>query len=348
MSTKYGCFYKLFKNNFWHHVYRRRGYILSSVFSSYKTLNFPTVLFRKKEHRNGFLHLLPALALMSQELQSQVTVTDVEENVAHLLTLAQIALQKGDLDRAEAILQIGLKLCEDHKIMLAVPYMYDILITIAFVQNDVEKAETLLVNILEKLAQSGVSENDHNIVDFKLRLARTYSGASKRDLAEIGFKTCLEAQKLKILQGDVSSRTGLLYVNVLFWYSIHMVRNEQYKEAKQMLRTAYDYSNQIKGLTPYQEMDILYTLSDLNVELEDYEMALQNILSAILLGNGMSTTDLPRCYVKLARIYVKLGALEQAEKSALEGVKLAKVFSNTEVEEEAQQVIEQIKSKTTE
>lgn len=189
------------------------------------------------------LFLFPPLKFISNDdVSSEISIADVEDNLSHILTLARFALEKGDTERAEAIIQMGLKVSEEHEVFLALPFMYDILITIAFATNDTEKAEGLLVDVVEKLAQIGTPENDHYIVDFKLRLARIYSADKKNDLAEIGFKTCLETQKQKLMDGDTTMRTGMLYVNCLFWFGIHKIRNERYREAKQMLDTAYDYS----------------------------------------------------------------------------------------------------------
>lgn len=189
------------------------------------------------------LFISPLRFINNGNISSEITITDVEDNLSHILTLARLALEKGDTERAEAIIQMGLKVSEENEIYVALPFLYDILITIAFASNDTEKAESLLVNVVEKLAQIGTPETDHYIVDFKLRLARIYSADKKNDLAEIGFKTCLETQKKKLLDGDTTMRTGMLYVNVLFWYGIHKIRNERYREAKQMLDTAYDYSS---------------------------------------------------------------------------------------------------------
>ncbi|XP_017778869.1 PREDICTED: uncharacterized protein LOC108564358, partial [Nicrophorus vespilloides] len=221
-------------------------------------------------------------------------ITDIEDNITHLIILAKVALEKGDKERAEAILQMGLKICEENNIFFGIPYMYDILATIALTEGDIKKAEDLLINVIEKMIQNETSEDSYHIIDFKLRLSRIYSTYREYDLAEIGFKTCLEAQKSKILNGDVSTKTGMLYVNILFWYGIHKIRNYNYESAKILLDTAYDYSNKIKGLSSYQEMVILYTLADLNLELEQYDIALINMQNAVMLGKGIGSMDLPR------------------------------------------------------
>lgn len=341
MSTaKWARFLSVFNiNKPWHQYFNRTVHLSNHLrhFCKYS----PHRCFFKNA---VYLLFFPPLKLISNndDVSSEITLNDVEENLSHLLTLARIALEKGDTEKAEAIIQMGLKISEEHGLLIAVPFMYDILITIAFAANNLEKAENLLVDVVEKMAQIGTPENDHYIVDFKLRLARIYSANKNNELAEIGFKTCLETQKQKLLDGDTTMRTGMLYVNVLFWYGVHKYKNGRHKEAKEMLDVAYDYSTQIKGLTPYQEMVILTTLSDLNMELGEYDSALQLMKNAIMLGKGISSVDLPKSYVKLARIYVKMGSTDLAKQSALEGQKLAGLFYNASLMMEAKILLDEI------
>lgn len=339
MSTKWKSFYKIFvpsllcRRNFRHPKVKK--------YISPKCWPYNIQVTKVIPVFTGMI-LSSALITNKDVSSDDISITDVEDNVAHLLTLARIALEKGDTERAEAILELGLKICEEHKLYIALPYMYDILVTVAFAENNVTKAENLLVDVIEKLAQVGFPETDHYIIDFKLRLARVYSTYKENELAEIGFRTCLDTQKEKLNQGDLTARTGMLYVNALFWFAVHKVRNEHYGEAKEMLMSAHEYANKIKGLSPYQEMIIQYTLADINAELEDYSLALQNITNAILLGKGISSTDLPRCYIKLAKVYAKMDAKEKAKESAIEGLKLAKLFNNTDMIKEAQSVLDKL------
>lgn len=192
------------------------------------------------------------------------------------------------------------------------------------------------------MLQLGVPENDTQIVDFKLRLARIYSANNDDTLAEIGFRNCLQDQENKIFKGDTSSKTGLLYVNVLFWYGLHQIKTAQYYTAKQLIDSAYSYSQKIKGLSPYQEMIILTTLSDLNTQLEEYEIALQNLMSAILLGKGIGSMDLPKCYLKLGKIYKKIGSETTAEKWLKEALDLATLLGDAHVIDECQKLLNEI------
>lgn len=276
---------------------------------------------------------------------NQVNQFDVEENIAHLMSLARIALEKGDTERASAILEMGIKICEEYEVYAALPYLYDILASISFAMGNMDKAELLLVSAIEKLVQVGASENDSQVVDFQLRLSRIYSAYEKNDLAEIGFRDCLQKQKQKIFDGDTSTKTGMLYVNVLFWYGLHKIRSNEQKTAKELITSAYDYSLKIKGLSPYQEMVILYTLADLHMQLGENNLALQNMNSAILLGKGIGSTDMPRCYLKQAQIYMNLEVWQKAKESCEEAIKMASLFNDAALMGEAEFTLQKIQKK---
>lgn len=194
--------------------------------------------------------------------------------------------------------------------------------------------------IMEKMVQLGVPENDTQMVEFKLRLCRIYSSYNENILAEIGFKNCLRDQKEKILKGDTSSRTGLLYINVLFWYGFHKIKNDSIIEAKNLIDSAYNYSQKIKGLSPYQEMMILTTLGDLNTQLENYDMALQYLRSAILLGKGIGSMEMPKCYLNLGRIYQKIGSTSAARNWLTQAYDLGVLFNDTDVASVAKEILE--------
>lgn len=82
---------------------------------------------------------------------AQVTQFDVEENIGHLMTLARIALEKGETDRAVAILEMGIKICEEYQSYYIMPFMYDILAAISFATGNLAKAEELLVRVSTKI-----------------------------------------------------------------------------------------------------------------------------------------------------------------------------------------------------
>lgn len=82
------------------------------------------------------------------KLVVEVTQFDVEENVGHLMTLARIALERGETDKAVAILEMGIKICDEYESYYIMPYMYDILAAIFFAMGKMSRAEELLVQVV--------------------------------------------------------------------------------------------------------------------------------------------------------------------------------------------------------
>ncbi|KAJ8960798.1 hypothetical protein NQ318_020094 [Aromia moschata] len=294
---------------------------------------------RRHKFYKPLLWLTPCAAISPSPVATEITQYDVEENITQLVILARIAIEKGDLERAEAILEMGIHVSEEYHSYATLPYMYDILSSISFTTGNLKKAELLLVRIVEKMTQLGIPEDDTQLIDFKLRLARIHSFHGKRELAEVGFKSCLADQESKILGGDTSTKTGILYVNVLLWYALHKIKEKDYRRGKDLIDCARSYSMKIRGLTPYQEMLILYTLGDLNVHLGEHDVALQSLQSAVLIGKGIGSLNLPKYYLKLGKIYLKLGSKGIAGKWANEAQKLAEVLNDKEVAEEAEKML---------
>lgn len=269
---------------------------------------------------------------------------DVEENLAHLITLAKIALERGDMDRAQDILNLGLQISEEHKVYFGVPHLYDILAKIAISQGDLKQAQSLVTTAIEKLTMWGYADDDYNIVDFKLKLARIYCATGQETLAKIGFDNCLNYQIQKIENGDNSEKTGILYINVLFWYGVHMIKKDLYEEAKNMINIAYEYSTKIKGISVKQEMIILYTLADLNMELDDYNTALTSALNAVILCKKIGSVDTPLIYMKLGMIYEKMDFQEQAKFAYEEALKSASTFGYFDIVMDAEDALERLKN----
>lgn len=282
---------------------------------------FFTKFRNPKKHRNIIL----AFSLLTS-MWYETNKNDVEDNVGYLITLAKIALERGDSERAEDILHLCLQISEEHKLHTTVPVIYDILTKIAIGIGDLPKAQELCVTAIEKLTMWGYAEDDYNIIDFKLKLARIYSSSDNERMAKLGFDTCLKQQQGKIVSGDTSEKTGILYITILFWYGVHLIKQNNYVTAKSLINTAYEYSTKFKGLSVKQEMIILYMLSNVHTELGDYESALTCMLNATILGKSISSIDLPLCYMKLGYIYEQMGNIQEAKFAYEEASKYAKMY----------------------
>lgn len=111
-------------------------------------MNFDKWLQQLNQKRQKpYLAIIPYLGLQTSYISRGVNQYDVEENISHLMTLARIALERGETEKAIAILEMGIKISDEYKTYYAMPYMYDILASIAFAMGEFGKAEALLVQV---------------------------------------------------------------------------------------------------------------------------------------------------------------------------------------------------------
>lgn len=74
------------------------------------------------------------------------------------------------------------------KIQVGMSCVYEMLATIAYQNNEVERAQALLMTAVDKLLHSGMKNNDNTVTNFTLKLARIYDKQNRDDLAELGYK----------------------------------------------------------------------------------------------------------------------------------------------------------------
>ena len=83
-------------------------------------------------------------------------------------------LQRDDFKGAEQLLHIALKIAQDQNNDDGVTYIYDLLANLAFAQGHFNAAEKLFVNVMQRLLQVGVPEDDLKINHMSLKLAKIY------------------------------------------------------------------------------------------------------------------------------------------------------------------------------
>ena len=218
------------------------------------------------------------------------------------------------------------------------------LATLAYKDGDVNSAEKLLIEVIERLIADGISEDDNRIINFSMKLSRVYSYLKRDNLAELGFKNCISLQKRKIMNGIKEEESGMLWLSLLFWYGKFLLSRKRYDEASTYLEGALSASAQVKGVLSSQIMVILYNLSETAMAKKDYDGALIYLLNAVILGKGTNNSDLPMYYVKIGNAYLLKGVCDQAKVWCEEGRKVAKALRCKETEVEAVCCLKKLKA----
>lgn len=83
-----------------------------------------------------------------------------EEKMISIIKHSILCIQKGELEKAEQMLHIGLKMAQDLNNRDGVTYIYDVMANLAMEARQFVKAEKLFANVMQRLFQDGYKEND--------------------------------------------------------------------------------------------------------------------------------------------------------------------------------------------
>ena len=98
-----------------------------------------------------------------------------------------VYFQDGNYKKAETILNDALVI-SDRTQTVGVTCIYDMLATMAYRQGELSKAESLLIQVINKLKEMGLASEDNIIINFSLKLARLYGTKGEKNSAENVFK----------------------------------------------------------------------------------------------------------------------------------------------------------------
>lgn len=184
---------------------------------------------------------------------------EVERVISDMVVKAEKMVIDGKLPEAKAVLLEALKLAEDTTVFSNISSVYDLLSTIAFKEGGIPEAEDMLVKFIEKLIQLGYPENHNSIIRFKLKLSRLYQSVGNRDMAELGFRDCINTQEEKLMKNKASDElTSLIYVSSLFWYGRFLSEYGEYQKAKAVLKKALNSLASTHSVSAAQVMVVLY------------------------------------------------------------------------------------------
>ncbi|XP_044743389.1 tetratricopeptide repeat protein 19, mitochondrial-like [Chrysoperla carnea] len=274
---------------------------------------------------------------------SRPPCTDNKKNIEAIITMAEKALSEGQIQEAETILLVGLKIAENNDMEEEICQIYDCLINISYSIGDFGNAQDLIHQIVSRLIRTGMKTDDDVIITFKLKLARLYSHTANNEVAESTFKECISLQKNKLDSGPLSDKTGILYIDLLFWYGIFLFQNEKFEEALKNVELAYNYSNKIQGINSSQELVILSILAEILCALAQYDQAIVYLTNAIVIGKSINHPELALSYVLLGNIYLKKELIQEAKRWCEEGAKLSLQQRNIRGQQASRVCLDKIK-----
>nr|CAD7202695.1 unnamed protein product [Timema douglasi] len=127
-----------------------------------------------------------------------------------IINIAGTPPVKEEFKKAEQMLHLALKLAQQQQNDQAVTYIYDLMANLAYDTDDFSKAETLFVNVLQRLIASGAQHDDNRVLHISYKMADIYKKMGNIEKAEQGFQFCTERLENKLRVSPDEDTTLLL------------------------------------------------------------------------------------------------------------------------------------------
>nr|CAD7602673.1 unnamed protein product [Timema genevievae] len=122
-------------------------------------------LEKEDEKESLFAGFLNSFSLKEDEKESELIIT-IKRSI--------LLIQKEEFKKAEQMLHLALKLAQQQQNDQAVTYIHDLMANLAYDTEDLSKAETLFVNVLQRLIASGAQQDDNRVLHISYKMADIY------------------------------------------------------------------------------------------------------------------------------------------------------------------------------
>ncbi|XP_061111418.1 tetratricopeptide repeat protein 19, mitochondrial isoform X2 [Conger conger] len=121
-----------------------------------------------------------------------------EDEIIMLLKRAKLSIMQDELEAASGYLHQAIRLAHQSHNNQAIIYTYSLMANLAFVQGQLTNAEKLFKAAMSFLLSGGTSQDDNAVIEMSLKLATIYATQKRHELADHGFRFCIESLEAKI------------------------------------------------------------------------------------------------------------------------------------------------------
>jgi len=122
-----------------------------------------------------------------------------EENLEKTVKMAILAIQEGNLVRADKLLHVALKLANDMQYQAAATHIYCLMANLAMERGLLGQAERLFTEVLKRLMASGEAQDSNAVVEISLKLAQIFLAHGDIGKAEKGLEFSTDAMRKKVV-----------------------------------------------------------------------------------------------------------------------------------------------------
>ena len=304
------------------------------------------VLHRKTNQQSRSGHFGGKTVLQAGLLGWLGLTSPPEEEEEDDLTLAVkrgiLAIQEGDLARADRLLHIALKMAQDSGREEAITHIFCLMGNLAIERNFPGQAERLLKTVVQRLIAAGEPTDSNSVVEISLKLAQTYASIGSLQQAEQGFQFCVATQQRKLGKGVVDEDTLGLAGMVLDQRAQFLLQQDRLAEAEMTWREAVKVAEQLHGEEGEQVLVVKNSLAALLSMRGQHKAALDMLEKVVAAGKRQQTAHLSAFLVNLGLVQLKQGLAAEGRKNCREASRLASEVGDVETVEEADVCLTQV------
>lgn len=284
-----------------------------------------------------------------------------EDELILLLKKAKLSVHRGQLQAASGFLHQAVVLAHQTHNNQAIIYTYSLMANLAYVQGQLDNAEKLFKAAMSFMLSGGTPEDDNAVIEISLKLASIYAEQNKPELAEHGFRFCMESLEAKLeKQKEIPAEeqtedrealrkdTRLLLGLCLDSRARYRASTLHLKQAGQDYQSALNICRQEQGDTHPQT---LVLMSDLATVLDlqgHYDDALVLVQQAVYLSRSAGHPDQHILLANMAGILLHKGHLEDAARFYQEALNLAREARDQEAVDKVQEGLKEVKKRNQE
>lgn len=237
---------------------------------------------------------------------------------------------------------VALRMAQTIKHELAETYIFDLMGNAAYESNELDKAEKIFVNVIQRLMQfEKAAEDDPRLLHISTKIAHIAYLKNDFEKALLGFGYVLE----KIEKRDYLNDENLyeLWGLVKNFLGQVLISTKDFEKARLALLDAQKIFIKFKAEVSEDGMILLNNLSVCHAELKEFDKAEKYLNQAIDIAKKLKLEDISPYQINLGMLYFKQKLIERAQEACKKAWLLAIKYDNKDAIEGAERCLDQVK-----
>jgi len=264
----------------------------------------------------------------------------IEEQVLMEIKRSILAIQEGNLAKAEEHLSKSWQLSDLENLEQAKTQILDIQANLSFQKEELEKAENLFKRVTQRLIyHQNVAANDNSIIEISIKLALIYAKQGKHEESIAGFEYCANAQREKIEKHGADDEDTLLLAAwaiqslsqmYLSFGSSDKIEREVVRKAQSCAKEAYKYASMAVGADSQQAVAIASDLATILALEGDIDGAIEKLQECNVIAGEKHKFLQAAIRVNTGSLYMQKGEYDEAERICKEARMIARRVKDAE------------------